>query len=92
MFFKFTAYLLAPFYLVALLWRGRHESGYWRGFSERFGRGESLPAPVWLHAASVGEVHDLVNSSLSDAIGRRDVAEAENVQLRQDAKDAEAGH
>jgi 3-deoxy-D-manno-octulosonic-acid transferase len=54
--FKLTAYLLAPFYLAALLWRGRHESGYWRGFDQRFGLGAPLAAPVWLHAASVGEV------------------------------------
>jgi 3-deoxy-D-manno-octulosonic-acid transferase len=55
-FFKVTAYLLAPFYLAALLWRGRREPGIWRGFRERFGLGPALPAPVWLHAASVGEV------------------------------------
>jgi 3-deoxy-D-manno-octulosonic-acid transferase len=54
--FKLTAYLLAPFYLAALLWRGRHESGYWRGFEQRFGLGAPLSSPVWLHAASVGEV------------------------------------
>jgi 3-deoxy-D-manno-octulosonic-acid transferase len=54
--FRFTAYLLAPFYLAALLWRGRRESGYWRGFDQRFGLGAPLPSPVWLHAASVGEV------------------------------------
>jgi 3-deoxy-D-manno-octulosonic-acid transferase len=54
--FKLTAYLLAPFYLAALLWRGRHESGYWRGFDQRFGLGAPLSSPVWLHAASVGEV------------------------------------
>jgi 3-deoxy-D-manno-octulosonic-acid transferase len=55
--FKLTAYLLAPFYLAALLWRGRHESGYWRGFDERFGLGAApASSPVWLHAASVGEV------------------------------------
>jgi 3-deoxy-D-manno-octulosonic-acid transferase len=54
--FKFTSYLLAPFYLAALLWRGRREAGYWRGFGQRFGLGAPLPAPVWLHAASVGEV------------------------------------
>jgi 3-deoxy-D-manno-octulosonic-acid transferase len=54
--FKLTAYLLAPFYLAALLWRGRHESGYWRGFNQRFGLGAPLASPVWLHAASVGEV------------------------------------
>ncbi len=57
MFFKIFAYLLAPFYLAALLWRGRREPGIWRGLGERFGLGTPLPAPVWLHAASVGEVH-----------------------------------
>jgi 3-deoxy-D-manno-octulosonic-acid transferase len=55
-FFRITAYVLAPFYLAALLWRGWSERGYWAGLAERFGYGESLPAPVWLHAASVGEV------------------------------------
>jgi 3-deoxy-D-manno-octulosonic-acid transferase len=54
--FRFTSYLLAPLYLAALLWRGRREAGYWRGFGQRFGLGAPLPAPVWLHAASVGEV------------------------------------
>ena len=56
MLFRITAYLLAPFYLATLLWRGRREPGIWRGLGERFGRGSPLPAPVWLHAASVGEV------------------------------------
>ncbi|HEV2703161.1 MAG TPA: lipid IV(A) 3-deoxy-D-manno-octulosonic acid transferase [Steroidobacteraceae bacterium] len=56
MIFKVASYLLAPFYLAALLWRGRREAGYWRGFGQRFGLGAALPAPVWLHAASVGEV------------------------------------
>jgi 3-deoxy-D-manno-octulosonic-acid transferase len=54
--FRFAAYLLAPFYLVALAWRGRNERGFWHNFGQRFGLGPSLPAPVWLHAASVGEV------------------------------------
>jgi 3-deoxy-D-manno-octulosonic-acid transferase len=54
--FRFTSYLLAPFYLAALWWRGRREPGYWRGLGQRFGLGGPLPAPVWLHAASVGEV------------------------------------
>ncbi len=54
--FRLTAYLLAPFYLGALLWRGRREAGIWRGIAQRFGFGAPLPAPVWLHAASVGEV------------------------------------
>jgi 3-deoxy-D-manno-octulosonic-acid transferase len=54
--FRLTAYLLAPFYLAALLWRGRGEPGAWRGLAQRFGFGAVLPAPVWLHAASAGEV------------------------------------
>jgi 3-deoxy-D-manno-octulosonic-acid transferase len=54
--FKLSAYLLAPFYLVAVLWRGRGERGAWRGLGQRFGFGTELPAPVWLHAASAGEV------------------------------------
>ena len=56
MLFRLTAYLLAPFYLAALLWRGRAEPGAWRGLAQRFGFGAELPAPVWLHAASAGEV------------------------------------
>ena len=56
MIFRLTSYLFAPFYLAALLWRGRGEPGYWRGLGQRFGLGAALPAPVWLHAASVGEV------------------------------------
>jgi 3-deoxy-D-manno-octulosonic-acid transferase len=68
--FKFTAYLLAPFYLAALLWRGRREPGNWRGITERFGLGDSLPAPVWLHAASAGEVQ--AAAILVAALRRRD--------------------
>jgi len=68
--FKITAYLLAPFYLAALLWRARREPGIWRGLPERFGLGASLPAPVWLHAASVGEVQ--AAAILVAALRRRD--------------------
>lgn len=39
------------------------------------------------NAQKLDEVHGLVNSSLSEAVDRRDVAEAENVQLRADAKE-----
>jgi sporulation-control protein spo0M len=39
-------------------------------------------------AAKVEEVHTLVNSTLTDAVERRDASEAENVELRQQAKDA----
>jgi len=54
--FKITAYLLAPFYLGALLWRGRGVHGNWGGLGQRLGFGAPLPSPVWLHAASAGEV------------------------------------
>ncbi|HTC51329.1 MAG TPA: lipid IV(A) 3-deoxy-D-manno-octulosonic acid transferase [Steroidobacteraceae bacterium] len=57
MIFRLTSYLLAPFYLAALLWRGRRDPGSWRGLGQRFGLGAVLHSPVWLHAASVGEVH-----------------------------------
>jgi len=69
-FFKLTAWLLAPFYLAALIWRGRKEPGAWRGLPERFGFGAALPAPVWLHAASVGEVQ--AAATLVAALRKRD--------------------
>jgi 3-deoxy-D-manno-octulosonic-acid transferase len=50
-------YALAPLYCAALLWRGRRERGYWRGFGERFGFGPALRSQsLWVHAASLGEV------------------------------------
>ena len=57
LFYTLAAYLLAPFYCGALLWRGLREPGYRRGFSQRLGFGAHLPRPtVWLHGASVGEI------------------------------------
>jgi 3-deoxy-D-manno-octulosonic-acid transferase len=51
------AYLLAPLYCGALLWRGVRERGYWHRFGERLGLGAALRAPsLWVHAASLGEV------------------------------------
>lgn len=37
---------------------------------------------------SLKEVHSMVNAQLTAAVERRDVSETENVQLRQDAKNA----
>ncbi len=55
--YSLVAYLLAPLYCCALLWRGWRERGYWRHFGERFGFGASLGSPsLWVHAASLGEV------------------------------------
>lgn len=50
-------YLLLPYALLHLLWRGRRQRGYLRHVGERFGRfTEKVEQPViWLHAVSVGE-------------------------------------
>lgn len=55
-------YLLTPFVLLRLLWRGLRARGYWRRWGERFG---FIPpfegvAPIWVHAVSVGEVQAAV--------------------------------
>ena len=49
-------WLLLPFVLVRLWWRGRREAGYRRHIPERFGFCPRLTSPViWVHAVSVGE-------------------------------------
>ncbi|HEY5666136.1 MAG TPA: lipid IV(A) 3-deoxy-D-manno-octulosonic acid transferase [Gammaproteobacteria bacterium] len=53
-----AAYLLLPYAVVGLIWRGLRYPAYWRRWPERFGfmrpvRGERV---VWVHAVSVGEV------------------------------------
>ena len=50
-------YILLPFILLRLWWRGRREPGYGRRIGERFGqyRFEHARATVWVHAVSVGE-------------------------------------
>ena len=51
-------YLLTPFALLRLLWRGLRSPGYWQRWGERFGfiPAEAGAAPIWVHAVSVGEV------------------------------------
>ncbi|WP_370299746.1 lipid IV(A) 3-deoxy-D-manno-octulosonic acid transferase [Abyssibacter sp.] len=51
-------YVAVPLILVNLLRRGRRQPAYLHRFGERFGwcRPGLMPAPVWLHAVSVGEV------------------------------------
>ena len=51
-------YLLLPFALVRLWWRGRREPGYRVRVGERLGRYGFEPgsAVLWIHAVSVGEV------------------------------------
>lgn len=57
MLYLLAAYLAAPLHAALLAWRGRHDRNPWRRFGERFGFGPPVPGrPVWIHAASVGEV------------------------------------
>jgi 3-deoxy-D-manno-octulosonic-acid transferase len=52
-----VVYLLRPFALAVVLWRGLRDRGYWEGWSERFGFGTASPEPtLWVHAVSLGEV------------------------------------
>ena len=60
-------YLLIPLLLVRLWWRGRKNPAYRQRWRERFGRlpASTMPAPIWLHAVSLGEVnaaHPLVKA------------------------------
>jgi 3-deoxy-D-manno-octulosonic-acid transferase len=53
----FLAYLIAPVWIGALAVRGFRDKAHWRGFSQRFGLGETVEKPsIWVHAVSVGEV------------------------------------
>ena len=52
--YTFILYLLTPFILLRLLWRGIRSPGYWRRWKERLPfqvAGQS----IWVHAVSVGE-------------------------------------
>jgi 3-deoxy-D-manno-octulosonic-acid transferase len=51
-------YLLTPFVLLRLCWRGLRAPAYWRRWGERFGcyHDLDLRAAIWIHAVSVGEV------------------------------------
>jgi len=51
-------YLLMPFVLLRLFWRGLKAPAYRERWWERFGFGASLPpegSRIWIHAVSVGE-------------------------------------
>lgn len=52
-----ATYLAAPLHAALLTWQGRRDRGQWRRLGERFGFGAAIAGrPVWIHAASVGEV------------------------------------
>jgi 3-deoxy-D-manno-octulosonic-acid transferase len=51
------AYLIAPLVIGAMALRGFRDRMHWRGFSQRFGLGQTVRArSIWVHAVSVGEV------------------------------------
>jgi 3-deoxy-D-manno-octulosonic-acid transferase len=52
------SYLLAPFVVVVLVWKGLRNRSYWDRVEERFGFGRSRTRrrAIWIHAVSVGEV------------------------------------
>ncbi len=55
--YSLLLYLLVPWVLTRLAWRGLQNRGYWRRWDERFGFVPRREGPViWLHAVSVGEV------------------------------------
>ncbi|KTD39224.1 3-deoxy-D-manno-oct-2-ulosonic acid transferase [Legionella moravica] len=58
LFYSFLMYLLTPFILLRLWWKGRKLPAYRMRILERFSLGdlESKPVDVWLHAVSLGEV------------------------------------
>lgn len=57
-FYSFLMYLLIPFILIRLWWKGRSLPAYRKRISERFflGQRKYKPIDVWIHAVSLGEV------------------------------------
>ena len=60
--YTFLFYLLVPFILLRLLWRGIRAPAYWHRWHERFGFCPMLPIQpsLWIHAVSMGEVQAAV--------------------------------
>ncbi|MDM8565903.1 lipid IV(A) 3-deoxy-D-manno-octulosonic acid transferase [Candidatus Halobeggiatoa sp. HSG11] len=56
--YTLTFYLIVPFLLVYLFWRGFKAPAYWQRWPERFGLFSALPVDkcLWVHAVSMGEV------------------------------------
>ena len=55
--YDLLVYLLRPFAVAVVLWRGLRNRGYWAGFGERFGFGAAAAGrTLWVHAVSLGEV------------------------------------
>ncbi|RMH93116.1 3-deoxy-D-manno-octulosonic acid transferase [Lysobacter pythonis] len=75
--YSLALYALAPVTIYHLIWRGFRQPAYFQRWGERYGRyGDAppAPAPLWVHAVSVGEVAaaaPLVNALLEKYPGRR---------------------
>jgi 3-deoxy-D-manno-octulosonic-acid transferase len=55
--YNLAGYLLLPFALLKLYWRGMRLPGYRQRIGERFGRIDGAsPGGLWVHAVSVGEL------------------------------------
>lgn len=56
--YSFLMYLLTPYILFRLWWKGRKLPGYRARISERFSLGvsDNKPVDIWVHAVSLGEV------------------------------------
>jgi 3-deoxy-D-manno-octulosonic-acid transferase len=52
------SYVLAPFVVLLIIWKGLRNRAYWDRVEERFGFGRSRTdrGAIWIHAVSVGEV------------------------------------
>lgn len=68
---SFAAYLLLPYVLISLVWRGLRYPAYWRRWGERFGYVPRIAGDrvIWVHAVSVGEVRSAV--ALVEAVAAR---------------------
>lgn len=57
-FYSFLMYLLIPFILIRLWWKGKSLPAYRKRIAERFFLGDYKykPVDVWVHAVSLGEV------------------------------------
>lgn len=57
-FYSFLMYLLTPFLVIRLWWKGRRLPAYRERIAERFclSKRENKPVDVWVHAVSLGEV------------------------------------
>lgn len=57
-FYSFLMYLLTPYMLIRLWWKGRRLPAYRQRIAERFclSKNQNKPVDIWLHAVSLGEV------------------------------------